>query len=213
MKWLAMGLSALEEAVLIIVGIILFVVFIIWFIDSLSKAVIIKKANKNFLIGFVPIYNDYVLCQITGTNLCWFYLKVGLPILLGIMETVITSAYSGLAGLQAFVFIGYWVALSASLSKSFGRGMITTVFHFLFPQITRFVFSMSSQYVGPVGCNDIIFGSINFGKTKQDVYNNRPMGVYNYQETNNHPEYHFCPKCGNAITEYDRFCNKCGREI
>ena len=54
MNWLVMGLSALEEAVLIIVGIILFVVFIIWFIDSLSKAVIIKKANKNFLIGFVP---------------------------------------------------------------------------------------------------------------------------------------------------------------
>ena len=39
------------------------------------------------------------------------------------------------------------------------------------------------------------------------------MGVYNYKEPNNHPEYHFCPKCGNAITEYDRFCNKCGREI
>ena len=59
MKWLAMGLSALEEAVLIIVGIILFVVFIIWFIDSLSKAVIIKKANKNFLIGFIKFFKSF----------------------------------------------------------------------------------------------------------------------------------------------------------
>ena len=58
MKWLAMGLSSLEEAVLIIVGVILLVMFVVWFVDSFSKAVIIKKANRNMLIGFVPFYND-----------------------------------------------------------------------------------------------------------------------------------------------------------
>ena len=207
MKWLAMGLSSLEEAVLIIVGIILLVVFVVWFVDAFSKAVIIKKANRNMLIGFVPFYNDYVLCKITGTNICWFYLKIGLPVLLAIMEEVISPAYDGLSSLQIFVYIGYWVALSASLSKSFGRGMFTTVCHFLFPQITRFIVAGTSQYLGPRGCNDIVFDKANFGTTKVEVNN------YNNTVSNDHPEYHFCPNCGNAITEYDRFCNKCGREI
>ena len=180
-----------------------------WVVIYLFAAVLFaqafKKANRNMLIGFVPFYNDYVLCKITGTNICWFYLKIGLPVLLAIMEEVISPAYDGLSSLQIFVYIGYWVALSASLSKSFGKGMFTTVCHFLFPQITRFIVASTSQYLGPRGCNDIVFDKANFGTTKVEV-NNNPV-------SNDHPEYHFCPSCGNAITEYDRFCNKCGREI
>lgn len=205
MKWLAMGLSELDMAVLILVGFILFIFLMAWFIDGFSKFVLFKHARKNGWLGFIPYYSDYVLCQITGTNLCWFYLKIGLPVLLAIMEEVISPAYDGLSSLQIFVYIGYWVALSASLSKSFGRGMFTTVCHFLFPQITRFIVASTSQYLGPRGCNDIVFDKANFGTTKVEV-NNNPV-------SNDHPEYHFCPNCGNAITEYDRFCNKCGREI
>ena len=63
MKWfdyntLSNRLNSIEEAVFIVIGIILFVLFIIWFIDSLSKAVIIKKAGRSIGLGFIPIYKS-----------------------------------------------------------------------------------------------------------------------------------------------------------
>lgn len=47
MKWLAMGLSSLEEAVLIVVGILLIVLVIFWFFSCIGNALIIKKAGRN----------------------------------------------------------------------------------------------------------------------------------------------------------------------
>ncbi len=206
-----------QDGLMIFFGIIFFILFVIWFIDSLSKAVLLKKAGKSIFIGFIPYYNDYCLCKISGTNLIWFYMKVGLPFLLSLMESMITSAYSGLSSLSLFAIIGYAIALNASISKSFDRGMGTTVCLIIFPHITRFIVAFRGKYLGPVGCNDVIFSRMEFGKTaKNDYYNysnnTNPMGIYNYDTINN-TKYNFCPKCGNAVTEYDRFCNKCGREI
>ena len=201
---LSNSLNSIEEAVFIVIGIILFVLFIIWFIDSLSKAVIIKKAGRSIGLGFIPIYNDYILCDVTGTNKFWFALKYCIPFFIGMLEAAFPIENDALGILSVFSTFGYAIALSASLSKSFGRGILTTVCHIIFPQITRFVVASSSNYLGAVGCNDVIFGN------KKDVSYN---GRIHQENINTMPQYNFCPHCGNAITEFDRFCNKCGKEI
>ena len=201
---LSNSLNSLEEVVFAILGVILFIIFLFWFIDSLSKAVIIKKAGRSMGLGFVPIYNDYILCDVTGTNKIWFALKYCVPFFIGMIEAALPVENDALGILSIFSTFGYAIALSASLAKSFGRGMLTTVCHILFPQITRFVVAANSKYIGALGCNDVVFGN------KKDVSYNGNMGQGN---TNSTVQYNFCPHCGNAITEFDRFCNKCGKEI
>ena len=206
MDWLAMGLSDIEEAVLIIVGIILFLFLIVWFFVCIGNALLIKKAGRNFLLGFVPIYNDYVLCEISGTNYFWFVLKYVLPVILGVIEGYFSFAFDELSSLAVFGVVGFNIALAICLSKSFGKGVFTTVMLIIFAPITKIVLALTGDYQGAKGCNDVVFGNKNldsFIKVRDNSMNN----------VNNHPEYHFCPKCGNAITEYDRFCNKCGTEI
>ena len=209
MKWLAMGLSSLEEAVLIVVGIILVVLVIFWFFSCIGNALIIKKAGRNFFLGFVPIYNDYVLCEISGTSYFWFALKYGVPFLVGIIEGMMPYEVDSLSTLSAFATIGFIIALSASISNSFGKGMFTTVMLVLFGPIAKIYLGIIGEYLGAKGCNDVIFRG---NGVSQKTSNNFSTNINN-SVINNHPEYHFCPNCGNAITEYDRFCNKCGREI
>lgn len=209
MKWLAMGLSSLEEAVLIVVGIILVVLVIFWFFSCIGNALIIKKAGRNFFLGFVPIYNDYVLCEISGTSYFWFALKYGVPFLVGIIEGMMPYEVDSLSTLSAFATIGFIIALSASISNSFGKGMFTTVMLVMFGPITKIYLGITGEYLGAKGCNDAIFRGNGVSKKTSNNFNTN----INNSVINNHPEYHFCPNCGNAITEYDRFCNKCGREI
>lgn len=209
MKWLAMGLSSLEEAVLIVVGILLIVLVIFWFFSCIGNALIIKKAGRNFFLGFVPIYNDYVLCEISGTSYFWFALKYGVPFLVGIIEGMMPYEVDSLSTLSAFATIGFIIALSASISNSFGKGMFTTVMLVLFGPIAKIYLGIIGEYLGAKGCNDVIFRG---NGVSQKTSNNFSTNINN-SVINNHPEYHFCPNCGNAITEYDRFCNKCGREI
>lgn len=209
MKWLAMGLSSLEEAVLIVVGILLVVLVIFWFFSCIGNALIIKKAGRNFFLGFVPIYNDYVLCEISGTSYFWFALKYGVPFLVGIIEGMMPYEVDSLGTLSAFATIGFIIALSASISNSFGKGMFTTVMLVMFGPITKIYLGITGEYLGAKGCNDVIFRG---NGVSQKTSNNFNTNINN-PVINNHPEYHFCPNCGNAITEYDRFCNKCGREI
>ena len=83
---LSNSLNSLEEVVFAILGVILFIIFLFWFIDSLSKAVIIKKAGRSMGLGFVPIYNDYILCDVTGTNKFWVALKYCVPFFIGMLE-------------------------------------------------------------------------------------------------------------------------------
>ena len=209
MKWLAMGLSSLEEAVLIVVGIILVVLVIFWFFSCIGNALIIKKAGRNFFLGFVPIYNDYVLCEISGTSYFWFALKYGVPFLVGIIEGMMPYEVDSLSTLSAFATIGFIIALSASISNSFGKGMFTTVMLVMFGPITKIYLGITGEYLGAKGCNDAIFRGNGVSKKTSNNFNTN----INNSVINNHPEYHFCPNCGNAITEYERFCNKCGREI
>ena len=137
-------------------------------------------------LGFVPIYNDYILCDVTGTNKIWFALKYCVPVFIGMIEAALPIENDALGRLisdalgtlSIFSTFGDAIALSASLSKSFGRGMLTTVCHILFPQITRFVVAANSKYIGALGCNDAVFGN------KKDVsYNVNsatiPMNVGN----------------------------------
>lgn len=209
MKWLAMGLSSLEEAVLIVVGILLVILVIFWFFSCIGNALIIKKAGRNFFLGFVPIYNDYVLCEISGTSYFWFALKYGVPFLVGIIEGMMPYEVDSLSTLSAFATIGFIIALSASISNSFGKGMFTTVMLVMFGPITKIYLGITGEYLGAKGCNDVVFRG---NGVSQKTSNNFNTNINN-SVINNHPEYHFCPNCGNAITEYDRFCNKCGREI
>ena len=206
---LSQNLNSFEEIFFAIIGVLIFVLLLFWFIDALSKAVIIKKAGRSLGIGFVPVYNDYVLCEITGTNKFWFALKYCIPFFVNLIEAALPVENNALGLLSLFATFGYTIAFSASLSKSFGRGTLTMVCHILFPQITRFVVAANNKYIGAKGCNDVIFRG---NGVSQKTSNNFNTNINN-PVINNHPEYHFCPNCGNAITEYDRFCNKCGREI
>lgn len=147
----------------LIAGILMFMVVII--IISLVIAILkligtwkmLTKAGESGWKSLIPFYNQWTLCKVAGISPYW--------VLEMIIVSMINTVLNGILGsnvisviLSLIVYantIYFWVILSISLAKSFGKdtgfGVATVFFSF----ITYPMMGMgSATYAGPTPIND-----------------------------------------------------------
>lgn len=178
---------------------------------------ILKKANKPGWGALVPIYNQYLLCQIAGVNPWWILIMCLCPIvnLIPILGSIAVMA----------AYIYFAILLYVSLARSFGKEDGFAVGLILLNPIFSCILGFgSSQYVGPRPMKDIIFKNndnmqSNSSPMNQAPVNSAPMnptpmnqdpnvGTQASTESNTK----FCTSCGSQIDANTRFCPNCGKE-
>lgn len=184
-----------------------------------------KKAGKGGWEAIIPIYNQVVLCQISGVNPWWvLYVFLG-SIVLQIIPFIGQLAASALS-------IYFFVILYVSTARSFGKSDgYAAGLYFLAPIFWLLVGGKNTQYVGPKPMNDVVMNFVN-----EKILNKGPQNNQQYQQAPNNggfqgqpmnnapmnnapmnnqaqPQAKFCTGCGYKVTNGERFCPGCGKEI
>lgn len=173
-----------------------------------------KKAGKNGWEAIIPVYNMVVLCQISGVNPWWVLIYFAGSIVLNIIPVI-----GQLASMALSVY--FKVLLYVSAARSFGKsdgyaaGLI-----FLAPIFWLLVGGKNTQYVGPRPMNDVVWNFVEekfFNNGTQTApnggYQQAPNGGYQQAQPQNAPAAKFCTGCGYKITNGERFCPSCGKEV
>lgn len=185
---------------------------------------IFKKANKPGWGALVPIYNQYLLCQVSGVSPWWVLIICLCPFV------NLIPILGSIAAMAAYIY--FTILLYVSLARSFGKedafaiGLILPILNPIFSCILGFG---SSQYVGPRPMKDIIFKNndnmqSNSSPMNQAPVNSAPMNSTPMNPTpmNQDPNVgtqvstesntKFCTSCGSQIDANTRFCPNCGKE-
>ena len=147
----------------LIAGILMFMVVII--IISLVIAILkligtwkmLTKAGESGWKSLIPFYNQWTLCKVAGISPYWVLEIIVVSMINTVLNGILGSnVISGILSLIVYAnTIYFWVILSISLAKSFGKdtgfGVATVFFSF----ITYPMMGMgSATYVGPTPIND-----------------------------------------------------------
>lgn len=198
--------------IVVIIGLVLAVLNII------GTWKILEKANKPGWGAIIPIYNQYLLCQITGVNPWWILIAVCSPII---------SVIPILGGLASFVVAIYFtILLNVSLARSFGKEDGYAVGLILLAPIFYFILGIKDdKYIGKKPMNDIIFKNNNQNMASNNPVNNdiQPNNNVNTQEntqqnneTNSKPtpeNFKYCPSCGTQVESNATYCPSCGKQL
>lgn len=187
-------------------------VFINWLLLMIGKAMLAKKAGEKAWKIFIPIYSSYMICKISGTNFLWVILQV--------VSTLVYLSDSRFYIIYIIVNFMYAYVVAANLCHSFGKANGFLIGLLLLPNIFYFIFGLTkNEYLGPIGDADPIFKNVSFGKTRmdRDIEKETMEKLEKYKNVKNNTKrddnYQFCYGCGYKISEYDRFCPGCGREL
>lgn len=147
----------------LIAGMMMFIVVII--IISLVIAILkligtwkmLTKAGESGWKSLIPFYNQWTLCKVAGISPYWVLEMIIVSMLNAVLNGILGSpVISGILSLIVYAnTIYFWVILSISLAKSFGKdtgfGVATVFFSF----ITYPMMGMgSATYAGPTPIND-----------------------------------------------------------
>ena len=175
-------------AVIIIPFLIIMIVFYI--LSSIGLWKMFQKANKPGWIGFIPIYNTYVLCQITGVNPWWML----------IVFLLYFFSFLPFVGIVAFLANLYFVIiLAVSTARSYGKdtGYAFGLF-FLFPIFFMILGCGESKYLGPKPMDDFVFSQFSSSNMSSSDVN---TGI------------RYCSNCGASLDSNMKYCPKCGKEL
>ncbi len=185
--------SGIEELLGIVLVIILFlfiVCLLAYLLKSFGRYKLFKKANIKGWKAFIPIYNTYLECQISGINTYW--------VLISIVIGFCSSFLGPLAFLAYIAQLYFSIILALSLARSYGKTEAFGIGMFLLGPIFYPMLGFGkSDYEGPKPLNDLILGdnSIFAGKKIEIVSSVK------------------CPKCGAVLSSNDKFCPKCGENL
>lgn len=220
--------GAIVGITFLIIGIVLLVGLAVAACTIIGQWKAFKKAGKGGWEALIPIYNQVVLCQITGVNPWW--------VLVIYVGSIVLGFLAGLIPFIGFIFtlanyaimIYFFVVLYVSTARSFGKSDgYAAGLYFLAPIFWLLVGGKNTQYVGPKPMKDVVWNFVeekilgkgtpgyqqpNNGGYQQPMNNNfqQPM---NNAPVNNEAQAKFCTACGYKVTNGERFCPGCGKEI
>lgn len=147
----------------LIAGIMMFIVvlIIISLVIELLKLIgtwkMLTKAGERGWKSLIPFYNQWTLCKVAGISPYWVLEIIVVSMINTVLNGILGSnVISGILSLIVYAnTIYFWVILSISLAKSFGKdtgfGVATVFFSF----ITYPMMGMgSATYAGPTPIND-----------------------------------------------------------
>lgn len=186
----ASGFEGLVEIVLAFFLVFCIIALIVYLLKAIGRYKLFKKANVEGWKAFIPIYNTYVECEITGISTYW--------VLISIVIGFCSSFLGPLAFLGYIAQLYFSIILSLSLARSYGKTEAFGICMFLLGPIFYPMLGFGkSDYEGPKPLNDLILGdnSIFAGKKIEIVSSVK------------------CPKCGAVLSSNDKFCPKCGESL
>ena len=223
--------GAIVGGVFLIFGLIMLVALAISVIGIIGQWKAFKKAGKNGWEAIVPVYNLVVACQISGVSPWWVLIYF-----VGITVLNVIPVLGSLASLACSVY--FLILLNVSVAKSFGKDTGFAVgLIFLNPFFWFVLGGNNAQYVGPTPMNDVVMGMFNknnngpvnngyqqpMNNGYQQPMNNgfqQPMNNNFQQPMNEAPaapqaqsDVKFCTACGYKVTNGERFCPGCGKEV
>lgn len=186
-----------------IVVFIFFIIFIfslaIFLLQTIGTWKMLVKAGKPGWGALIPIYREYLLCELSGVNTKWILL-IFIGVLLNIIPILGSLVYS-------FLVIYFSILLYVSVARSFGISDVFAVGLILVNPIFIVILGCGSfQYLGKRPMNDFIFKNDN-----QEVYEQNSST--NNQESINNDNLKYCPSCGSKIMSNSSFCTNCGNKV
>ena len=217
--------GAIVGGVFLIIGLVLLIGLAVAACTIIGQWKAFKKAGKGGWEAIIPIYNQIVLCQITGVSPWWILIVFGGSFVLGLLSAIpIIGVLFTLASYALSIY--FFVILYVSTARSFGKSDgYAAGLYFLAPIFWLLVGGKNTQYVGPKPMKDVVW---NFGEEKilgkgtpgyqQPNNAGQPMNNNFQQPANNAPvnndaQAKFCTACGYKVTNGERFCPGCGKEI
>ena len=174
--------------VMIIIGLVLSVLNII----GLWK--ILAKGGKPGWGALIPVYNQYLLCDMVGVSPWWLLILLGSAVL----------AFIPFVGslLSLAVSIYFLILLNVSLARSFGKEDGFAVGLILLQPFFYFFLGIKEEnkYIGKKPMEDVVMKSFN----KNDSTDNSTANSENTK---------FCTSCGSKMDKNSKFCPSCGGEV
>lgn len=171
-----------------------------------------KKAGKGGWEAIIPIYNQVVLCQITGVNPWWI-----LIVFVGSFVLQIIPVIGQLASVALSIY--FIVILYVSTARSFGKSDgYAAGLYFLAPIFWLIIGGKNTQYQGPRPMKDVVMNFVNEKILNKNTQNNNMNGGMNPgqgqpMDNQAQPQVKFCTGCGYKVTNGERFCPGCGKEM
>lgn len=199
----------------------------------------LTKAGESGWKSLIPFYNQWTLCKVAGISPYWVLEMIIVSMLNAVLNGILGSpVISGILSLIVYAnTIYFWVILSISLAKSFGKDTGFGVATFFFSFITYPMMGMgSATYVGPTPINDPVMKFIldtlnikddgtgknqNNGQVNQTNMNmntqqapqqpnfNQQMNNQNMQQSNFQQETNQV----NIQPQQNSFCPNCGGKV
>lgn len=191
----------------LIAGIMMFIVvlIIISLVIEILKLIgtwkMLTKAGESGWKSLIPFYNQWTLCKVAGISPYWVLEIIVVSMINSVLNGILESnVISGILSLIVYAnTIYFWVILSISLAKSFGKdtgfGVATVFFSF----ITYPMMGMgSATYAGPTPINDpvmkFILDTLNIkddgtGKNQNNGQVNQTNMNMNTQQASQQPNF------------------------
>ena len=189
--------------ILISIFLIIFILSaIIYTLQVIGEWKMFKKAGKPGWPALIPIYNDYILCKITGVNPWWILIVIAIGPACNIIP--------GVGSLLSLVISIYFcIILNVSIARSFGKEDGWAVGLILLKPFFMFALGIgNSEYQGEKPMNDVIFETLginnNKTQTKEANIQTEPVNAQLGK---------ICPSCGIQVGEESKFCPNCGKEL
>lgn len=220
--------GAIVGGVFLIIGLVLLIGLAVAACTVIGQWKAFKKAGKGGWEAIIPIYNQIVLCQITGVSPWWILIVFGGSFVLGLLSAIpVIGVLFTLASYALTIY--FCVILYVSTARSFGKSDgYAAGLYFLAPIFWLLVGGKNTQYVGPKPMKDVVWNFIeekilgkgtpgyqqpNNGGFQQQPMNNNFQQPVNNAPVNNEAQAKFCTACGYKVTNGERFCPGCGKEI
>ena len=135
--------------------VILSIITVLKVIEIIGKWRMFKKAGKEGWIALIPIYTDYVQCQITGVSPYW--------VLITIIFTLLSPAVIIFGSiLSSITTIYFLIILSISTAKSFDKKSEWAIGLILLKPFFYFALGVGkSKYIGKIPAKDPIMETFN----------------------------------------------------
>lgn len=176
--------------------------------NYVARWIFYKKCGEEGWKAIIPVYNDYVLIQISGLNWWWIlllYVNIitgfvsGFSSAIGQLDNPVASVISLFVSLISM--LGTLIILFArfnvnyNITKKFKKEIIYAILLTLFPSIMYLVIGLSKEFT--------------FDKDVEVSAN----GVFNQNKTETEKEVSYCKECGSKLKENAEYCDKCGAKV
>lgn len=170
-------------------AIILGIILITYILSAIGLWKMFQKAGKPGWPSLIPIYNTYILCEITGVSPWWLVISFG--------AGFITAFIPFLGFLSSIISIYFGILLAVSIARSFAKEDVYAIGIYLLPFVFYLVIGLGdSKYLGPRPMEDVIFHHFQGNA---------------FSGTDNQVKY--CSSCGSKVNSQAKYCGNCGKEL